>query len=92
VSFVGDRNDVVSFDGKRYLRKGQNIIEIHHNGRLPFGLPMQTAGCYGYVVLESSAGSVGGQIVLPSTDGLSSVPWWVWLVVGLIFLVVIARR
>jgi hypothetical protein len=91
VSFTGDRNDVVAFDGKPYLRKGQNIIEIHHNGILPFGIPIQTAGCYAYLVLESSTGSVGGEIVIPPSDGFSGIPIWVWVVLALILVVVLIR-
>jgi hypothetical protein len=91
VSFVGDRNDVVTFDGKPYLRKGYNVIELHHNGRLPFGIPIQTAGCYGYVVVESSRGNVGGEIILPPSDGWSNIPLWVWVVLVLILVVVLIR-
>jgi hypothetical protein len=91
VFFTGDRNDVVTFDGKPYLRKGQNIIEIHHNGRLPFGLPIQTAGCYAYLVLESSTGSAGGEVILPPTDWFSAIPLWVWVVLILVLVVVIIK-
>jgi hypothetical protein len=91
VSFTGDRNDVVTFDGKPYLRKGQNIIEIHHNGILPFGIPIQTAGCYAYLVLESTTGSAGGQVILPPTDWFSAIPWWVWVVLVLVLVVVLLR-
>jgi hypothetical protein len=91
VSFVGDRNDVVVFDGKPFLRKGQNIIEIHHNGILPFGIPIQTAGCYAYVVVESATGSVSGEVILPPTDWLSAIPAWVWVVLVLVLVVVLIR-
>jgi hypothetical protein len=91
VSFVGDPNDVVVFDGKPYLRKGQNVIEIHHNGRLPFGIPIQTAGCYAYVVVESATGNVGGEVIHPPTDGFSAIPSWVLVVLVLVLVVVLIR-
>jgi hypothetical protein len=86
VSWVGDPNDVVTFDARPYLRRGTNYIEIYHNAREPFGIPLgiQTAGLYAYIVVEST-GSVGGEVA-PSDGGLA-IPSWVWTV--LIILVVL---
>ena len=63
VDWVGDRNNVVIFDAKPYLRKGANYIEVYHNAR---GVPgFQTAGLYAYLVVEAT-GPVGGEIRPPT--------------------------
>jgi hypothetical protein len=89
VNWVGDPNDVVTFDARPYLRKGANYIEIHHNWPSVPGI--QTAGVYAYVVIEST-GPVGGNVA-PSDGGgisipISGIPDWVWIF-GLILLIIL---
>ena len=94
VSWQGDPNDIITFDARPYLRKGANVIEIHHD-IVPLLPGLQTAGVYAYITIEST-GSVGGNVA-PSDGGggeisLAGIPSWVWII-GLILLIllVIAR-
>lgn len=88
VTFTGDRNNVVTFNGKDIVRKGANYIEIYHNARPILGI--QAAGVFAYVVLEAE--SVGGEIVFPPpSDGGLNVSLIILLALILIMLVVLVR-
>jgi len=95
VSWVGDPNNIVTFDAKPYLRKGANYIEIYHNWLSVPGI--QTAGVYAYITVESS-GPVGGNVAPPSSEGgisipgFPEIPGWVWIIgLVLLLILVIAR-
>jgi hypothetical protein len=94
VNWYGDANDVIVFDAKPYIRKGLNIIEIYHNFRIPFGIiPIQTAGCYAFIVLESIGTASGNVVEGGGLGGILGNMWWVILVVVLVlFLVIVLRR
>ena len=98
VNWIGDPNNVITFDARPYLRKGANLIEIHHNIQLVFP-GVQTAGAYAYLVVESS-GPVGGEIAPPPSSGggieipipgFGGIPDWVVLIAIILLLLVILR-
>jgi hypothetical protein len=92
VPWSGDPNDVISVDARPYLRKGANVLEIHHDV-IPWpGIP--TAWVYAYIMIEST-GPVGGESAPPSGDGIpipiSGIPSWIWIL-GLILLILVILR
>lgn len=66
INFVGDRCNLMSANLKNVLRRGNNVIEIHHNANPLPGI--QSGGIYAYLVVESS-GQVGGDVSPPVNGG-----------------------
>ena len=96
VPWSGDPNDIISADARPYLRKGANVLEIHHDVIPLPGIP--TAWVYAYITIESS-GPVGGNVAPPSGSGggisipgIPEIPGWVWIIgLVLLLILVIAR-